>query len=98
MQIMINLLKRKIADVFQLGFGSDIPGCHQLLFEVDFELNLNLAFFHLFIKQSDLLLRIGEGIVCDGEQFGMLADPFYILGSDFLAVTNTLLDKVGRVF
>ena len=75
-----------------------------MLFSWDLEvifpeaLNLDLAFFYLFIKQSNLLLCVGQGIVCDGKQFGVLADSFYILGSDFLTVANTLLDKVGRVF
>ena len=98
MQIMVDLLKREIAYIFQLRLGGNIPGSHQLFFKVDFELNLDLAFLYLFVKQSDLLLRIGQRVVGDGEQFRVLADSFYILGGDLFPVANALLDEIGRIF
>ena len=58
MQIMIDLLERKITDILQLGFGGNIPGSNELLFEVDLELKLNFSLFHLLIEQPDLLLCV----------------------------------------
>ena len=56
---------------------------------------VDLAFLYLFVKQSDLLLRIGQRVVGDGEQFRVLADSFYILGGDLFPVANALLDDAG---
>ena len=98
MQIMVNLLEGEIADIFQLGSGGYISGSNQLLFKVDFELNLNSSFFYLLIKQPDMLLCVCQGIVRDGKQFRVLADLLYILGGDLLSVAYALLNKIGRVF
>ena len=94
MQIMVNLLEREIADIFQPGFGSYIPGSYQLLFEVDLELNLNFAFFDLLIEQPDLLLCIFQGIICDGKQLRVLTDNLNVLCRNLFSVANTPLNKV----
>ena len=98
MQIMVNLLEGEISDIFQPGLGGYIPGSNQLLFEIDLELNFHFAFFDLFIKQPDLLLCVRQGVVCDGKQLRVLADPFYILSGDLFSVAYALLNEVCGIF
>ena len=51
-----------------------------------------------WIKPVMKLMKLGQRVVGDGEQFRVLADSFYILGGDLFPVANALLDEIGRIF
>jgi len=94
---LVDPLKHKVANILHLRLGCDISGSNQLLIEVDFELNLSLAFLVLPIILLDLFLGIRQGIVSDGKQFRMLSDPLHVLRGDFLSVPDTLLNEIGGI-
>lgn len=96
-QCLINLLQHKVTDVFHLGSGSDISGSDELLIEINFELDLSLAFLVLLIVFCYLLLSVSQRIIRDGKQFGVLSDPLDVLGRHFFSITNALLDEIGGV-
>ena len=95
---MVNVLEVIIANVPQGRSGNDIIGSSDLSVKVNGKIYRDFDIFHLLIIFRHLFLCVSKGVVSDGEQLRVFPDPFDVPGRCLFSVTESLLDKVSRIF
>ena len=80
-QLIVNVLKIKVANVLQRRAGGVIGSLVNFFVEINRDLNRLFSLPGIFIHPGDQLLAVSNGIISNLEKLRMLAQLFHILGS-----------------
>lgn len=95
----MDFLKIKVTDIIiTCEVRYDITWVNQFFIKVQGNVVFNSTVLYFFVLFLDFLFIVLKRIIRDLEKFRVFTDPFDILGRYFLTVTDTDLNKVGRVF
>ena len=97
-KIIINLLKKEITNVTLCSSGSKVISCLNLFGKINRHLHCDLIILCFFVIFGDHFFCVCKRIISNLKKFRMLSNTFNVLSGCFLSVSESLLDKVSRIF
>ena len=98
LQIMIDRLDKEIANIDIFWMGNSIHWRRKLFRKIDIDIYRNFIGFIFFIEFSDFLFCLFKRIVSNFKKVIVFSNSFNVAGSRFLAVSDTLLNKISWIF
>ena len=95
---MIDRLKKEVANIKRKRRRNLLVTERDFFIKVNGDIQSDLMTGILFIKETDLFFGISEGIIGNRKKIIVLTNDLDIASGGLLAVADTLLDKIGRIF